>query len=253
MTSKFAPVLQARGLSKAFGGLRVTREVDLDLLPGSRVGLIGPNGAGKSTLVNLLTGATSLDAGTILMGGVDITKRRREERVKHGLVRTHQISTLIGGYTALENVAVAIAEREGIAWRMFGFGRRWRGCLQEAANYLQELGLSALAEQVANQMAYGAQRLLEIAVALALRPRVLLLDEPAAGVPASETRLIEDAFGRLPHDIAILIIDHDIDLVFRFANEVTVLAEGSVLMRGTPLEVAGNPTVKAVYLGRQST
>jgi branched-chain amino acid transport system ATP-binding protein len=229
------PTLSVRGLSKSFGALAVAQSIDLDLIPGARVALIGPNGAGKTTVVNLLTGFLAPDGGTIALAGENITALRPEERVKRGLVRTHQISRLLVDNTARDNVAIAIAEREGFAWRMLRYGREWRRCRDERWVY---------------QLPYGEQRLLEIAIALALRPRVLLLDEPAAGVPSHETDVIHHALGRLPVDIAILIIEHDMDVVFRFAHEIVVLVQGRVLLRGTPEAVSADPRVRAVYLGK---
>jgi branched-chain amino acid transport system ATP-binding protein len=244
------PALSVRGLSKSFGALVVAQEIDLDLMPGARVALIGPNGAGKTTFVNLLTGFLAPDGGTIAVAGENVTALRPEGRVKRGLVRTHQISTLLVDDTARDNVAIAIAEREGFAWRLLRFGNEWRRCSNEAQQKLDEIEIGGIAERCVSQLPYGEQRLLEIAIALALRPRVLLLDEPAAGVPSYETEMIHQALGRLPADIAILIIEHDMDVVFRFAHEIVVLVQGRVLMRGTPEAVSADPGVRAVYLGK---
>jgi len=212
--------------------------------------LIGPNGAGKTTFVNLLTGFLTPDSGTIALAGENVTVLRPEERVKRGLVRTHQISTLLVDNTARDNVAIAIAEREGFAWRLLRFGKEWRRCCDEAQQKLDEIEIGGVAERCVSQLPYGEQRLLEIAIALALWPRVLLLDEPAAGVPSYETDVIHHALGRLSADIAILIIEHDMDVVFRFAHEIVVLVQGRVLMRGMPETVSADPRVRAVYLGK---
>jgi len=244
-----APALAVRGLAKKFGALVVAQAIDLDLMPGARVALIGPNGAGKTTFVNMLTGFLEPDAGTIELSGHNLAGLRPEQRVKRGLVRTHQISTLLMENTARDNLAIAIAERDGLAWRLFRYGREWRRCCDEAERRLAEMEIAAAGRQV-SELPYGEQRLLEIAIALALRPRVLLLDEPAAGVPAHETGVIHRALERLPGDIAILIIEHDMGVVFRFAQEIVVLAQGSVLMRGPPPTVAADPQVRAVYLGQ---
>ena len=243
------PALSVRGLAKKFGALVVAQTIDLDLMPGARVALIGPNGAGKTTFVNMLTGFLEPDGGTIELSGDNLAGLRPEHRVKRGLVRTHQISTLLSENTARDNLAIAIAERDGLAWRLFRYGREWRGCCDEAEQRLAEMEIAA-AERRVSELPYGEQRLLEIAIALALRPRVLLLDEPAAGVPAHETAVIHRALDRLPADIAILIIEHDMGVVFRFAREIVVLAQGSVLMRGSPSAVAADPQVRAVYLGK---
>jgi branched-chain amino acid transport system ATP-binding protein len=245
-----APVLRVRGLSKQFGALVVAQAIDLDLLPGARVALIGPNGAGKTTLVNLLTGFLRPDAGTIELAGSSLSGLRPEQRVRRGLVRTHQINQLLADNPARDNLAIAIAERDGHAWRLFRFGREWARCRAEAQLLLEEMALAAVADRRVAELPYGEQRLLEIAIALALRPRVLLLDEPAAGVPAHETELVHRALDRLPVDIAILIIEHDMGVVFRFAREIVVLAQGRVLTRGAPAAIACHPQVRAVYLGQ---
>ena len=246
------PILSVRGLCKNFGALAVAQSIDLDLPRGARVGLIGPNGAGKTTFVNLLTGVLRPDAGSIRLGGVSIDGMPPEKRVPRGLARTHQINTLLMEEFALDNVAIAIAEREKHAWRMFRFGRQWQQCCDEAHARLAEVGIADVADRRVSQLPYGQQRLLEIAIALSLKPSVLLLDEPAAGVPSAELRVIHEVLDRLPSGIAILIIEHDMDVVFRFAREIVVLVRGAVLTRGTPAEIAKNPDVRAVYLGKSA-
>ena len=243
------PVLAVRGLSKNFGALVVAQAIDLTLVPGSRVALIGPNGAGKTTFVNMLTGFLDPDSGSIALAGQSLAGLRPEQRVKHGLVRTHQISMLLVENTARDNVAIAIAERDGFAWRLLRFGRQWRRCRDEAQEKLEEMEIDNVADKPVSQLPYGEQRLLEIVIALSLRPRVLLLDEPAAGVPSHETELIHRALDRLPASIAILIIEHDMDVVFRFAHEIVVLVQGRVLARGAPDAISADPAVRAVYLG----
>jgi branched-chain amino acid transport system ATP-binding protein len=245
-----APALSVRGLCKSFGGLVVAQDINIDLLPGARVGLIGPNGAGKTTFVNLLTGFLQPDSGAISLVGQPINTLPPEERVRHGLARTHQINMLLNETGARDNVAIAIAERERIAWRHFRYRREWRRCLEEADSRMAELGIAHVADRRVSELPYGQQRLLEIAIALALKPRVLLLDEPAAGVPAAEAHLIHEVLDRLPADIAILIIEHDMDVIFRFAREIIVLVQGRVLRSGTPHAIAADPEVRAVYLGR---
>jgi len=245
-----APALSVRGLCKNFGALVVAQSIDVDLLPGARVGLIGPNGAGKTTFVNLLTGFLRPDAGTIALGGVSIETMAAEKRVHHGLARTHQINTLLVELPVRNNVAIAIAEREKFAWRMMRYAPQWRACLEEAQSRLEEMGIGHIGHRIVRELPYGQQRLLEIAIALALKPRVLLLDEPAAGVPAAEAHHIHEVLNRLPADIAILIIEHDMDVIFRFAREIIVLVQGRVLRRGAPAEIAADQEVRAVYLGR---
>ncbi len=245
-----APILSVRGLAKNFGALAVTRNVDLDVAKGARIGLIGPNGAGKTTLVNLLTGMLSSDAGEITLEGARIERMSPEKRVHRGLARTHQINTLLMEANARDNVAVAVAEREKYAWRLLRYGPQWRACLDEAQGYLEETGIGHAGDRRVSLLPYGEQRLLEIAIALSLKPRVMLLDEPGAGIPSSEAHLIHDALGRLPADIAILLIEHDMDLVFKFAKEIVVLVLGAVLTRGPPAQIAADPRVRSVYLGR---
>ncbi|HEV2574144.1 ATP-binding cassette domain-containing protein [Methylocella sp. CPCC 101449] len=250
--SEADPILKVRGLCKNFGALAVTQQVDLDLARGARLGLIGPNGAGKTTLVNLLTGMLSSDAGTIVVDGQNLEQAKPETRVRHGLVRTHQINTLLMESSARDNVAVAVAERENFAWRMLRFGRQWRACQTEAQHYLEEMGIGHVGDRRVSQMPYGEQRLLEIAIGLSLKPRILLLDEPAAGIPSTEAHVIHDALERLPRDIAILLIEHDMDLVFKFAKEIVVLVTGRVLTRDVPANISANAEVRSVYLGRSA-
>ena len=244
------PVLSVRNLCKNFGALAVTQSVSLDLHAGARLGLIGPNGAGKTTLVNLLTGMLTPNSGEILLNGDVITGVRAEQRVKKGLVRTHQINTLLMEHTTRDNVAIAVAERRGFAWRALRYGPQWRACLEEAHDCLAGLGIAEAGDRRVSELPYGQQRLLEIAIGLALKPKVLLLDEPGAGIPSTESHIIDEALDRLPQDIAILLIEHDMDLVFRFARDITVLVQGAVLTSGVPAAIARNPQVRAVYLGR---
>ncbi len=250
MNGAAGPVLSVRALCKNFGAIQVAQSIDLDLHPGARVGLIGPNGAGKTTFVNLLTGVVRPDSGAITLAGHRIDHTKPEARVRLGLARTHQINTLLIETSVRDNVAIAIAERDGNAWRMFRYAAAWRACREEADERLAELGIGGVADRTVGELPYGEQRLLEIAIALALRPRVLLLDEPGAGVPSGEVHVIHDALDRLPADIAILIIEHDMDLVFRFAREIVVMVQGAVLRRGAPAEISADPEVRAVYLGR---
>lgn len=244
------PALSVSNLNKSFGALVVAQAIDVDLMAGSRVGLIGPNGAGKTTFVNLLTGFLKPDTGSIKLEGVSIETMVPEMRVQRGLARTHQINALLREFDARDNVAIAIAEREKFAWRMMRYTPQWRQCQAEAQVLLDEMGIGAVASRLVRELPYGQQRLLEIAIALSLKPRVLLLDEPAAGVPATEAHHIHEVLGRLPKDIAILIIEHDMDVIFRFAHEIIVLVQGKVLTRDKPAAIAANPEVRAVYLGR---
>jgi branched-chain amino acid transport system ATP-binding protein len=245
-----APALSIRGLNKSFGAIVVAQSIDVDLKPGARVGLIGPNGAGKTTFVNLLTGFLKPDSGTINLEGTQIEGMAPEMRVKRGLARTHQINALLREFNARDNIAMAVAERKNYAWRMMRYTPQWQECLDESQAMLDEMGIGGVADRLVRELPYGQQRFLEIAIALALKPRVLLLDEPAAGVPSTEAHHIHELLGNLPKDIAILIIEHDMDVIFRFAHEIIVLVQGRVLTRGEPAAIAANPEVRAVYLGR---
>ena len=241
--------LAIEGLSRAFGALEVARDIHFRLLPGERHALIGPNGAGKTTFVDLVTGTLAPDAGVIRLGGVDVTRQPAHRRSRLGLARTFQINQLFRGLSVLDNLLLALAERSGVArslWRPFG---RRRALLDEAAALLTQCGLGESALVPVAELPYGRQRLLELALALAQRPRVLLLDEPAAGVPSAEMRLILDALATLDPATAVLIIEHDMDLVFRYAERITVLVGGAVLASATPEEIAADPQVRAVYLG----
>ena len=243
--------LQVIGLNRAFGALPVTRDVNLTLERGARRALIGPNGAGKTTLVNLITGALKPSSGRVLLNGDDITTTSQAERARRGLARTFQINQLFRGLTVLENLGLTIAERDGHSntmWRAMGSDRR---VIDEALDHLDSLRLTDDALKQVRELPYGRQRLVEIAIALAQKPRVLLLDEPAAGVPSSESHLILDVVAALDPDIAVLIIEHDMDVVFRFAKEITVLVQGAVFTQGTPDEIMANADVRAVYLGEE--
>ena len=246
-----SPALETQSLCKSFGALTVASEINFRLEPGARHALIGPNGAGKTTLVNMLTGRIPPTSGRILIGGEDITALGQAARVKRGLGRTFQINTLFQNVAVVDNVAFAVAEREGIAWRMFRPARSYRGVLDESMALLDTLGLAADARLTVAGLPYGKQRLVEIAIALGLKPSVLLLDEPAAGVPSLESHRILEVLDALPKDIAILIIEHDMDLVFRFAQRITVLTQGTVLVEGTPAEIAADHQVREVYLGER--
>jgi branched-chain amino acid transport system ATP-binding protein len=244
--------LETQGLCKSFGALPVASDIDFRLENGARHALIGPNGAGKTSFVNLVAGVLEPSAGRILLGGEDITRLSQAARVKRGLVRTFQISALFRRLSLIENVTLAIAEREGTAGDLLRPAGHYRQVIEEGYALLESLGLAAEALRPVNELAYGRQRLADIAVSLGLKPKVLLLDEPAAGVPSGETGAIIDMIERLPADIAFLIIEHDMELVFRLANRITVLVQGGVLVEGTPQQIAADPRVRQVYLGERA-
>jgi len=243
--------LAARGIDKRFGSLIVAADVDLTLPPGARHALIGPNGAGKTTLINLMTGMLRPDGGRILLGREDVTALAPEERVRRGLARTYQINSLFPHLTALESVTLAVCERRRVAQTWWRRLIAYREEIEEAHQILSALKLGTVCHRPARELAYGQQRLLEIALALASRPKVLLLDEPAAGVPREESKELFSAIAGLSRDIAVLFIEHDMELVFRFATRVIVMVGGSILVEGTPAEIASDPQVRAVYLGKK--
>ncbi|HEY3847835.1 MAG TPA: ABC transporter ATP-binding protein [Acetobacteraceae bacterium] len=244
-------VLETIGLAKQFGALVVANNICFQLEAGARHALIGPNGAGKTTFVNLITGRLSPSAGRILLNGADITALRQEERVRRGLGRTFQINTLFKGLSVLENVCLAVAEHAGTGGQKFRLVGATRAVAAQAFALLERLGIAGDAGRLVKEMPYGKQRLVEIAIALGLDPTVLLLDEPAAGVPSAENRVILDVIAQLPASVAVLIIEHDMELVFRFAQRITVLVQGAILMEGTPAEIAADARVREVYLGER--
>ena len=244
-----ANLLELRNVSKSFGGLHVSRDVTFSLASGDRVALIGPNGAGKTTLVNLVSGAEPLTSGRILLNGQDISKLSIAARVNRGLVRTFQVTRLFASLTVAQNVALAILQRERMTRACFSAVAQASSIHAECRERLDTLGLAGLAGLPAARLAYGQQRLLELAIGLALNPEVLLLDEPAAGVPHDEVPRILEAIERLPPGIAVLMIEHDMDLVFRFARRVLVLADGLLIFQGTPAAAANDSDVRRAYLG----
>jgi branched-chain amino acid transport system ATP-binding protein len=244
-----APALEARGLMRRFGMLIATDDVSFAIRPGARHALIGPNGAGKTTLINLLTGVTKPTAGQVWLAGRDVTHFAPSARVRMGLSRTFQINQLFPDLTPAESLGLAISERNGSGadfWRVAGARLEM---VAEIESLLTRFGLEADMDQPTRKLPYGKQRLLEIALALATGPRVLLLDEPAAGVAEDERQDILAALAALPSDVAILLIEHDMDLVFNFAERISVLVAGKLLTEGEPEAIAADERVRAVYLG----
>ncbi len=242
-------VLQTRGLLKRFGGITPTNDVSLAVESGARLALIGPNGAGKTTLVNLLTGVLAPTAGSVWLDGRDITGLAPHRRVARGIVRTFQINQLFNDLTPLQSLALAVSSQQRLArgfWRPLG----WQVAVaQECDVLLRRFHLDDVMHQKVRHLAYGKRRLLEIAIALACKPRVLLLDEPVAGVPEGDRHEIFDIINALPPEVSILLIEHDMDLVFNFARSMTVLVNGSVFAEGDVGTISADPRVKAVYLG----
>jgi len=241
--------LRTEGLSKAFGPFLANSDIDLSLPAGARHALIGPNGAGKTTLINLLTGVLTPTGGDVYLGEERVTHLGQNQRVRRGLARTYQINTLFPGLTVLESVLLPILERKRIAARWHRTVAAHGEEAEEAFALLDSLGLASDANAATRLLPYGKQRLLEIAIALATRPRILLLDEPAAGIPAGESTAVLEVVASLPPSVTILFIEHDMELVFRFAQRITVLVGGRVLTEGPPAEIARDPRVREVYLG----
>ncbi len=242
-------VLRTHGLVKRFGGFVATDNVSLNIERGARHALIGPNGAGKTTLVNLLTGTLPASEGRVELLGQDISSLSANQRVERGLVRTFQINQLFPTLTPLQSLAIAVASRHDAARRWWMPMGHDTAIAAEAEALLSQFRLQEHADRLTKELPYGKRRLLEIALAVALKPRVLLLDEPAAGVPAGERQEILATVAALPSDVSVLLIEHDMDLVFSFATRITVLVSGAVLTEGTPEAIANDPQVRAVYLG----
>jgi len=241
--------LETVGLEKHFGGLAAVNGVSLAIEKGARHALIGPNGAGKTTVINLLTGVLAPSSGRILLEGQDITGLESHKRVRLGLARTFQINQLFLDFTPLETLGLAISERMGTGaqwWRLPGSKPV---VTEELVELLERFHLTDVMFERTGNLAYGKQRLLEIALAIACRPHVLLLDEPAAGVPEDERHEILATVAALPADVTVLLIEHDMDIVFSFADRISVLVNGALFTQGAPEEVARDPRVKAVYLG----
>ncbi|PZP90825.1 MAG: branched-chain amino acid ABC transporter ATP-binding protein [Variovorax paradoxus] len=242
-------LLELRHVDKRYGGLHVTRKVSFRLAAGDRLALIGPNGAGKTTLIHQISGVVPSDSGEVWLRGENVSRLSQAKRVRHGLARTFQITTLAPHLPVQRQIEMALFEREGLS------GSAWRSVdsyppvSAEAQELLRRFGLAAHAATATQDLAYGEQRLIEMALAMALRPKVLLLDEPMAGVPKGDGAKLLSALDALPQDLGVLIIEHDMDLVFRFANRILVLCEGAVLAEGTPEDIRRDPKVRAAYLG----
>ena len=242
-------MLELRHLRKRFGGLTVTDDVSLDLAPGEIHALIGPNGAGKTTLIHQISGTLAPDSGQILFAGADVTRLPMAKRARAGLARSFQITSIIPGFTTLENAALAVQARSGSSFRFFAAARAEAALNDQAMAALAEVGLDSRAEVPASALSHGEKRQLELAVALAMRPRVLLLDEPLAGTGAEEAERLIRILRELRARYAILLIEHDMPAVFALADRISVLAQGRIIATGTPDEIRANPTVREAYLG----
>jgi branched-chain amino acid transport system ATP-binding protein len=245
------PVLETRGLCVQFGSFVANDDVNLKVQPGARHALIGPNGAGKTTFVNALTGSLTPSRGAVLLGGVDVAAWPEARRVRNGLARTYQISQLFRSLTALDNVALAIFEREGKTLSFWSSAARDRRVREEAREHLAFVNLADVADEPVARLPYGSQRMVEIAIALATKPRVLVLDEPAAGVPAASSEAIFERIEALPSSLTIIFVEHDMNLVFRFAQRISVLVAGRIMAEGTPAQISGDERVREIYLGRR--
>jgi branched-chain amino acid transport system ATP-binding protein len=250
--TKSVAAIEATHLRKKFGEIDVANDINFRLENGARHALIGPNGAGKTTFVNLLTGQVKASSGTIHLNGEDVTSLSTDRRVRRGLARTFQINTLLRGLTVLENVQLAVLEQRGLGTSII-FGKTAQIEATDAAyDLLKQMNLAADARRVVSDLPYGRQRLVEVAIGLALKPSVLLLDEPAAGVTPADSHHMLDLIEALPPSIAVLIVEHDMKLVFRFAKVITVLVQGRVLLSGAPDQISQDSQVRDIYLGHRN-
>jgi branched-chain amino acid transport system ATP-binding protein len=242
-------LLSVRGLTKRYGALVVNAGVDLDVSEGQLHALIGPNGAGKTTLVHQLSGLLRCDAGAIVFDGADVTTLDMPARVRRGLARSFQITSILPNYAVLENVALAAQARRRSSYRFFGRVARDAALNAAALEALDRVGLSGRAAMAAGALSHGEKRLLEIATALALKPRLLLLDEPFAGLGQEEAAACVELLRRLKREFAILLVEHDMDAVFSLADRVSVLVNGQILAGGAPEAIRVDPAVRTAYLG----
>ena len=243
------PVLAVAGLCKSFGGLQVTRSVNLSVAPGERHLLIGPNGAGKTTLFNLIAGDLRADRGSIALAGQDVTRQTTAARAQRGVARTYQIVTLFGRDDLLHNVKLALLGKSALRWRQWGHFAGDRDLGERALHVLESVGLAAKAHLPLEQTSYGEKRRLEIAMALAQAPSLLLLDEPLAGLSSPERVTITELLAGIPRDITIVMIEHDMQAALAFADRITLLHYGEVITAGTRQQVVDDPRTREIYLG----
>ena len=246
------PLLRLDRLAKSYGALVVTDDVTLDVMPGELHAVIGPNGAGKTTLIHQVSGLAAPDRGHILFDGEDITRLAMHERVRRGLARSFQITSILPGFSALENVALAVQARSGSSFRFFGDAAQESSLNGPALGFLDLVGLRDRAHLPAGLLSHGEKRQLELAVALATQPKLLLLDEPLAGTGHEESERVVETLRRLKGRYAIVLVEHDMDAVFALADRITVLVYGRVIATGTPEAVRANPEVRSAYLGEEA-
>jgi branched-chain amino acid transport system ATP-binding protein len=246
------PLLRLDGLRKRFGGLAVTDGVSLDVMPGEIHAVIGPNGAGKTTLIHEITGIVAPDDGRVVFNGADITRLSLPRRVRAGLARTFQITSILAGFSVLENVALAVQARSGSSFRFGWPGARERALNDAAMDALEQVGLADRAAHPAGALSHGEKRALELAIALATRPRLLLLDEPLAGAGPEETDRLVTLLARLRPAYAILLVEHDMQAVFALADRISVMVYGRVIATGDVPSIRANAEVRAAYLGEDA-
>ena len=241
--------LELRSLAKSFGGLRVTANVNLDVAPGERRLIIGPNGAGKTTLFNLITGELKPDGGSIRLFGQDITRAPSRLRAHLGLARTYQIITLFPGESLLRNVMLSLLGLSPLRWNCVARFDRQEALIASAREALKRVGLDTLADRTLAQTSYGERRRVEIAMALAQQPQLLLLDEPFAGLSIDERRDVQKLLLAIPREVTVVMIEHDMDVALELAERITVMYFGEVIVEGTRAEVVAHPRTREVYLG----
>jgi branched-chain amino acid transport system ATP-binding protein len=243
------PVLRIEGLTKNFGGLRVTDNITLDVMPGELHAVIGPNGAGKTTLINQISGLLAPDAGEIMFGGETVTRLPVSARATRGLARSFQITSILPRFSVLENVALAVQARRGTSFRFFGSAAEEDELNAPALAALAQVDLTERADVPAGALSHGEKRALELAIALAMEPKLLLLDEPMAGTGRDETERLVNALRRLKGRFPMVLVEHDMTAVFALADRISVLIYGRILASGTPDEVRADPVVVTAYLG----
>ena len=246
------PILETRQLRKAYGALTVTDDVSLELMPGELHAIIGPNGAGKTTLIHQLAGGQAADAGHVLLEGRDITNLPMAKRSKLGIARTFQITSMLGGFSVLENTALAAQARAGSSFRFFRSAAKERSLNDRAMTALETVGLADRADRRANDLSHGEKRQLELAIALATEPKLLLLDEPLAGTGHDESAKLTDLIKSLKGSLPVILIEHDMDAVFALADRISVLVYGRIIASGEPDQVRADPEVRKAYLGDEA-